>query len=484
MKFGAIDQMPMKRNRAEKVAVVACIVLYFAIPLNAQQDSVQSDLSTEEKLYGLSMIWKEASYNFAHFEQAPDSNWDSAYRQFIPRVISARSTVDYYDLLIQFCAQLHDGHTRIFPPEEYRDYYDKPNVLVLNIQRQAIIAAVGESLKSDIPVGSRVIEVEGIATDEYLRRERFPHICASTGDFLWEVGILDLLKGQKGNQVAITCLTPAGKTLEMRLERNSTVLTEPRVNMYPRTGRRFEFKWLEDDIAYVALNSFADTGIVNDFERILPELEGMRGIVIDIRRNGGGESDVGYAILKYLINKPVLTFKWKTREHCAACKAWGTWLSELSSEEIARLDEKRKEYLKYYHGAAWREGEPDTIYPTSTTSEIVPIAVLTGPLTASAAEDFLVALDSFQSAVSIGRRTAGFTGTPLIFDLPGGGLALINTTVEMMPNGVEIRNGLKPDLEVESSIQDVIEGKDSALQRARFFFKDMSSKKLMGPGSG
>ena len=473
MNCGAMGQKLMKRAVAAGVTVVACIVFPFASPLSAREGSAETPLSTEEKLYGLSLIWKEASYNFAYFERVPDLKWDEMYQKFIPKVMAAGTTVEYYNLLMQFCAQLHDGHTRIFPPEECRDYYDKPNVLVLNIHRQAIITAVGESLKHDIPVGSRVIEVDGIAADEYLRTGLFPRICASTEDFLWEVGILDLLKGQKGTNVAIKCLTPAGKTLEIRLKRNSSDLDEPRVNTYPRTSKRFEFTHLDKDIAYVALNSFADTGIVSDFERILPALRGSKGIIIDLRRNGGGESDVGYAILKYLIDKPAVTFKWKTREHCAAYKAWGRWTSEFPPEELANLDEKRKEYLKHYRGAAWLEGESDTIYPASQADRMSPVVVLIGPLTASAAEDFLVALSSTEHACIIGRRSAGFTGTPLIFDLPGDGMALINTTREMFPDGVEIRNGIRPDIEIESNIQDIIDGKDVALQRARSFLKDM-----------
>jgi carboxyl-terminal processing protease len=467
----------MKRAVAVGAVVIACMAFSPASPLNARGESPGTPLSVEERLYGLSLIWKEASYNFAQFERVPDLKWDETYQQFIPKVMAAGTNVEYYNVLMQFCARLHDGHTTIFPPEEYRNYYDKPNVLVLDVHRQAIIAAVGESLKHDIPVGSRVIGVDGIATDEYLRAVLFPRICASTEDFLWEAGILDLLKGQKGTSVSIECLTPAGKTLEMRLKRNSSDLDEPRVNTYPRTSKRFEFTRLENNIAYVALNSFADTGIVADFEKIVPELRGRRGVIVDLRRNRGGESDVGYAILKYLIDKPVLTLKWKTREHYAAYKAWGKWTSEFPPEERANLDEKRKEYLRHYRGAAWLEGASDTIHPAGNADTVSPVVVLMGPLTASAAEDFLVALSSSEHACFIGRRSAGFTGTPLIFDLPGNGMALINTTKEMFPNGVEIRNGIRPDIEIEPTTQDIIDGKDVALQRACSFLKDMPMMK-------
>ena len=50
------------------------------------------DLSNEDKLYGLSLFWKEASYNFAYFDQVPKLDFDSAYREYIPKVLATKTT--------------------------------------------------------------------------------------------------------------------------------------------------------------------------------------------------------------------------------------------------------------------------------------------------------------------------------------------------------------------------------------------------------
>jgi C-terminal processing protease CtpA/Prc len=450
-------------------ALVAVLAIFLASPLLAQADGASAPLTVEERLYGLSLIWKEASYNFAFFDRVPELDWDEAYRRFIPEVTAASSEIEYYDQLMRFCALLRDGHTRIFPPQTYRDLHDRPNVLVLDIEGQAVIAAVGESLKGAVPVGSSIVEVDGLRTDEYLESNLIPAICASTEEFRREVGIIRLLEGPAESDVSIGILTPSGETRAVSLKRNSRDLDEPKVNTYPRTDRRLESRRLEGGIVYIALNTFADPGIVGDFEVLLPELRGSAGIVLDLRRNGGGESDIGYAILAHLIDEPATTYRWKTRVHCAAYKAWGKWTSEFPPEELADLDAKRKEYLEHYRGDAWREGGPDTIRPAVADVYTGPIAVLIGPMTGSAAEDFLVALGPCDRAVFIGRRTAGFTGTPLIFDLPGGGLALINTTREMFADGTLIQNGIEPDIEALETVQDVIDGNDPALNAALSF---------------
>jgi len=445
--------------------MVTYLILFSIISSYAQESPLKKELSQEEKIFGLSLIWKEASYNFAHFEQVPELDWDQAYQKYIPEVLSAESTVEYYNVLIRFCALLRDGHTRIFPPEEYRDYHDEPKVRIINIQKQAIVTDVGESLRDMIPSGSRIMKVSGTPIDDYLINNKFPYISGSTEDILWEVGILTLLKGKKGTKVDITCLTPVGETKDIELVRNSTDVKENWVKAKDKKRQGFEFKQLDDGIAYVALNTFSDSEIIDDFKGILPELRKSKGLIIDLRKNGGGESDIGYAVLQHLIEKPVLTFKWKTREHRASYKAWGKWTSEFPPEELETISEERKEYLRHYKGTACYEGASDTIFPSDETKVIIPMVVLIGKLTASAAEDYLVAVDSVKRAVFVGEKTAGFTGTPLIFDLPGGGFALINTSQEMYPDGRAMRYGIRPDIEVKPTVRDIIEGKDPVLER-------------------
>jgi C-terminal processing protease CtpA/Prc len=54
-----------------------------------------------------------------------------------------------------------------------------------------------------------------------------------------------------------------------------------------------------------------------------------------------------------------------------------------------------------------------------------------------------------------------------MFDLPGGGLALVCTKKDVFPDGTEfIGFGIAPDIEVNVSIKDVIENRDAALDIA------------------
>ena len=68
----------------------------------------------------------------------------------------------------------------------------------------------------------------------------------------------------------------------------------------------------------------------------------------------------------------------------------------------------------------------------------------------------------------IGGPTAGSSGTPLIYSLPGGGYGKVVTSRGMYPDGKEyIGIGIQPDIEVDITIEDIKLGQDRILERAK-----------------
>lgn len=95
--------------------------------------------------------------------------------------------------------------------------------------------------------------------------------------------------------------------------------------------------------------------------------------------------------------------------------------------------------------------------------------VLAGPNTGSAAEDFLVMLRQLpdRKIPVIGMHTFGSTGQPLPIELPGGGSARICTKRDTYADGTDfVGIGIVPDFEIISTVDDLLYGKDSALEEA------------------
>lgn len=80
------------------------------------------ELSLEERVYGLSLIWKEAEYNFPFWNRLEGLDWDKAYREALPKVTAASDMREYYLELSRFISLLRDGHTDLqFPHEVIQD---------------------------------------------------------------------------------------------------------------------------------------------------------------------------------------------------------------------------------------------------------------------------------------------------------------------------------------------------------------------------
>ncbi len=442
----------MIRRRSLSACLVLSLILAPALP--AQDVALPPpDLSDSDKLFGLSLIWQEANYNFAFFDQVPELDWDSAYRVFVPRVLATESTYDYYQQLKRFVALLEDGHTSVWlnaPAGQFESY---PWVLTRNVQGQVLVDNVGRSLQSEIPIHSVIETIDGEPAAERAIRERGPYTFASTEHDRIDRVLSAALYGPPDRTLRITYVTPAGARREATLKRDRRTREDEWVLPTRSTRPRFEFRWLDDEIAYVTVNTFNDAGVVEDFEAALPELYRAKALVVDIRKNGGGNSNNGYRIAAYLTDDTLQTSAWKTREHVAAYKAWG------------RFTER---YQDYNQMKAWRDGGTHgAVPPAEGRRLIVPTVVLQEHATFSAAEDFLVAIEAIPQITTMGRPSGGSTGQPLTLDLPGGGRANICSKRDTYPDGRDfVGIGIAPDVFVEPTVGDVQQGRDPALDRA------------------
>jgi C-terminal processing protease CtpA/Prc len=178
-----------------------------------------------------------------------------------------------------------------------------------------------------------------------------------------------------------------------------------------------------------------------------PAIAQSSGLIIDVRANGGGSSEYGYAILRMLADKPFANSNWRTLDYRPSFRAWG-------------------------NVPGWFNGQHDQIPPDPDHHFDKPVAVLIGPRTFSAAEDFVVAFDAMHRGTLIGETTGGSTGQPLLFALPGGGSARICTKDDSYPDGRVFEGvGIPPAISVAPTVGDIRRSTDPVLTRAEQFLQ-------------
>ena len=411
----------------------------------ALQTPYRENLTEDEKVAGLSFLWSEVKYNFANFDLAPAAlDWNNLYLDYLPKVRATRSTIEYYRVLQEMCARLRDGHTIVLPPKELvSEVFSRPPVRTALIEDRVLVTEVlSESLlKSGVRPGLEVVSIDGVPVREYADERVAPYQSSSTPqDLIVRAYTYALFAGPKDRPIQLELRDEQEKIKKMSVSRDgyNDVRTPP----------PFDFRILTGNVAYVALNAFEDKEIVKSFDSIFDQISQADALIIDVRKNGGGSGDIGYAILKYLTEKPFKTSRGKTPDYRAAYRAWG------------------------FYEPGWDGEAVDEVKPNGKKLFTKPVVVLASAGTFSAAEDFVVAFDYMKRGTIIGELTGGSTGKPLEIQLPGGLTAHICTKRDSYPDGREfVGIGVQPGVVVHPTVGGVRSGRDEVLEAALSYLR-------------
>ena len=337
---------------------VFCAVLMLSAGLRspgaqgANADVPPAPLTVEQKIYGFSQFWKEVSYNFAHWETAGDLNWDKAYQEFLPRIMATKNDFEFYQELQRFCALLKDGHTDITLPKGLLEQYvGRVPLIVRRYENRPVIINMEVALADTIPVGSEILEVDRKPVAKMVEEDIIPLISTSAPHMYWEMAYRSIrgvgagiLFGPKGSVAHLKIQKPDGEVISVDMARDHyerDIEWSEEIQRAPMS----EFRMLEGNVAYMALNSFMDGKIVDAFREKLPELESASGIIIDLRQNGGGNSSYSSAIVGHFTEAPFTGAAWRTPVHRGVYRAWGKYGDTYES-----LEKYKDEIRQWFDG--------------------------------------------------------------------------------------------------------------------------------------
>jgi carboxyl-terminal processing protease len=395
-----------------------------------------ANLSEDQKIAGLTLLWSQAKYNFVNFDHL-DINWDQTYLDYLPRIRATTSTAAYYRVLQRFYATLRDGHTNVYPPDTIaKMFYSRPPIVTALIEGRVFVTEVrSDSLKQlGIVPGLEILKIDGQPVIDYAQQNVAPYVSSSTPQDLQVRSYTYSLLSGPDTSAALTCKEKDGKVWTKQIA---------------RTGYHDLKKWKTMDwrviergkerIGYLALNDFEHNSLRKMVDSLFPEIEKTTALVIDVRQNGGGSGNIGFYILTMLTDKPFATASSKIVQY----------RSDGSSERT------------------WFQNADDTWQPSKQHFYSKPVALLIGPKTFSAAEDFTLAFDIMKRGPLVGEATGGSTGQPYLFSLPGGGSARVCAKRDTYPDGKEfVGIGIQPTVKVTPTITDLLAGNDATLEQA------------------
>ena len=408
--------------------------------VSALKTPYQTQLSVEERIAGLSRIWTITREGFVWFDNVPALDWDKSYLDYLPKVIAAKDTEAYYRVLIEFVTQLKDGHSNVYVPEALADkLYSRPGVRTRLIEGKVIVTRIADKNleQQGLVVGDEVVRVDGEEVFTYAKRNVEPLQSSSTlQDLEVRKYAYGLLSGDSKASVKLLLKNSIGREYEIIAPRSG-------FTFIPATQKPI-FEMRADGVAILRASQFENDDALKAFTANLTKVMSAKGLVIDLRGNGGGDTMNGWEILSYLSEKPVTATAAFYRENSMLDLARSKTPSiRWRKSDVADYDAKRKQIFQG------------------------PVTMLIDAQSFSAAEDTAAAFKLMKRGKIVGMPSGGSTGQPFLFSLPGGGTARICVKRDTYPDGSNfVGVGVLPDVAAALTVSDIRKDTDSAMETA------------------
>lgn len=444
------------------------------------------NISNELKIYELSLIWREAEYNFAFWEDIKNTlNWDEEYKKALQRVLATNNTYEYYLELMRFVCLLKDGHTGVWFPKEItksKEYFSKLPIDVDYIDKQYVITNVDVSVKNIVKRYSVIKKINNIDIYDYIKENIYPYIWHEKEESCVHQVINFILRGAINSEVELL--------LENDNEQYTVILTRTNKEInycYPSTQFNSEtlttvfesnshtIKMTNDNIAIITIDSMMNDELGEEIFKNFDLLKKAKGYIIDVRDNGGGNSSNSDNVASLFIGNKFKNDNTYHPVHIGVYKAWGKYFGFINMDEDEFKEKyKDNEFYSFYekmykvcNHTLYEHDESDTkIYNVPGKLE-GPIVLLSSGYTASAAENFINVMRYNSNAIVVGEASFGSTGQPLVFELEsGGGFRICTRRSLALDDSKFINVGFKPDVECRLSIDDYKTGNDSVMKKA------------------
>jgi len=383
---------------------------------------------TQDKLANFERLTRAIEANYPYFD-LKEIQWETIRERYEERIERVEDDEEYFRVIAMMLAELGDAHSGVLSPrlQEPGEFLG----LVRKLEGKAVVTAVRPTLGiPELTRGTVILERDGAPVEEYLRGLDPWLVAGSTPAQREFLAYMQLLRIPSDRPVQYVVETPTGEIRELVLRwqesyRNAGQAT-PRA---PVSG-----EVLPSGVGLIEIRTFrSGTGVVDLFDRALEEVFDTPGLIIDLRGNGGGSTLVSDSVAGRFFEDDFLYGIVEFRERLPIT-GWAK-----------RLPLKVRPRGETYRGR---------------------VAILTDVSNMSTAELFIVAMKDSGRAITVGTQTAGASGNPVTFNLPGGRVRF-STGFFRRSDGTPIEGrGISPDIPVEPTIEDIRQGRDPALERA------------------
>ncbi|MDR1326488.1 MAG: hypothetical protein LBK00_10675, partial [Treponema sp.] len=275
----------MKKTRFTVVLIVAAILSVSCAsnrPISESPDIREEFVSTFDMIHGF------VADRYCHFyNKGIDSS--ALYDKYSALIKDSDDLVTFKLNMVQYFAELKNVHSRI-SFERYGVFCGaklvEERVFVDRIYKEGLYAGLHEK--------DEIIAVDDVPVVEWIL-ENTKYVSASTSRSLIEMTAASVFFSYFPTRRKYLVKSDNGLN-EVTLDLGKFDARE----LYVLSSREnVKGEILEEDIGYIALNSMG--GSLEEFETEYSKVEHLPYLIVDVRRNGGGNSGLSEEITAYLI---------------------------------------------------------------------------------------------------------------------------------------------------------------------------------------
>lgn len=334
-----------------------------------------------------------------------------------------------YELVKGYINALDDQYTNYFDPEEAEIYLEA---------RTSDFEGVGITLSYDGNYTFVESVLKGFPAEDAGILSQDLIIAVDGEDVIEQlpIQVAQKIRGEKDTVVEITVLR---ENSEGFFDEETFAITRKQIEVDNVMWRK-----LENNIIEIDISQFSDEDVRtfvqswdNLVEEIIRETDEINGIVIDLRNNPGGF---------------VLGVRHVTEEFLDQGKI--IMQEKDLQEDVTTFEDNRRGMF-----------------------EDVPVVVLVNEGSASASEIFAAAIMENDRGIVIGMETVGKGVEQELLEFEDGSILLVVFQRWLTPDGNEIseESPIKPDIEIENTIENIRAGEDPQLDRAIEELKNLSN---------
>jgi carboxyl-terminal processing protease len=400
------------------------------------EEQQQANVETFDK------VWQTVNKTFWDPEFC-GTDWTAVRETYKPLVAAATTQSEARQVMKQALEQLGESHFYIIPAELYEDMESGPkgrgecgfrirvrdgHIFVVKV----IPDSPGEN--AGIKCGWELLTAGDSELQPFVKKLEAEYKSSRTLSSKLSSAVSGRLRGEIGEELSLRFLDGERKEHVLSLSLSEPPGHKTVFSNLPPAWVDIRAERLADDVGYISLNIFMDpTFTMGEFNKAMASFQDCRGVVLDLRGNGGGIAGMAPGIAGWFV-----------------------------SEKNKSLGEM-----------ITRDSNINLLVRPRMNAYLGPLAILVDGLSASTSEFLAAGLQDLGRARVFGSRSAGAALVANMIRLPNNdGFEYAFADYESA-GGLRIEGtGITPDVEVPYSRESLLEGEDMALAAAIAWIKE------------